>query len=126
MTESLNEESTKKKNPTRDKKISIRVFDTEKKDLLNRCGQYDLATWMRETCLAQNPQILPTRRPPKYPEIDPQLLRQLSGIGNNINQIARHLNSKDFNPVDSVKVISALQSMAENIELIKQQNKGAS
>ncbi len=105
----------------RNNKISIRVNESEKSDLLTRCGGSELAVWMRETCLDQQP-----KRKPKYPEIDPLLLRQLSGIGNNINQIARHLNSKDFNPVDSVKVISALQSMAENIELIKKQNKGAS
>ena len=105
----------------RNNKISIRVNESEKSDLLTRCSGSELAVWMRETCLDQQP-----KRKPKYPEIDPLLLRQLSGIGNNINQIARHLNSKDFNPVDSVKVISALQSMAENIELIKQQNKGAS
>lgn len=105
----------------KNKKLSIRVSEQEKFDLLTRCGGSELAVWMRETCLAEKP-----KRKPKYPEIDPLLLRQLSGIGNNINQIARHLNSKDFNPVDTVKIISALQSMAENIELIKQQNKGAS
>lgn len=106
------------KSEKRENKISIRVSDTEKTDLLNRCSGSELAVWMRETCLDQQP-----KRKPKYPEIDPQLLRQLSGIGNNINQIARHLNSKDFNPIDKVKVISILQSMAENIALIKEKNK---
>ena len=103
----------------RTKKLSIRVTEQEKNDLLIRCNGSELAVWMRETCLAQT-----AKRKPKYPEIDPILLRQLSGIGNNINQIARHLNSKDFNPVDTVKVLSALQSMAENIEIIKEQSKG--
>jgi hypothetical protein len=103
----------------RDKKLSVRVTEQEKTDLLTRCGGSELAVWMRETCLAEKP-----KRKPKYPEIDPLLLQQLSGIGNNINQIARHLNSKKFNPVDKVKVISALQSMAENIESIKEQNRG--
>lgn len=102
----------------REKKISIRVSDAEKSALLVRCGGSELAVWMRETCLDQKP-----KRPPKYPTIDPQLLRQLSGIGNNINQVARHLNSKDFNPVDKVKVISILQSMAENIAIISDQNR---
>ena len=106
------------KSEKREKKISIRVSDTEKDDLLARCGRSELAVWMRETCLAEKP-----KRKPNYPTIDPQLLYQLSGIGNNINQIARHLNSKDFNPIDKVKVISILQSMAENIELIKEQNR---
>ena len=104
----------------RTKKISIRVNDKEKIDLLARCDGSELAVWMRKICLNER-----SKRPPKYPEIDPQLLRQLAGIGNNINQIARHLNSKDSPPVDSVKIIAALQSMAENIELMKQQNKGA-
>lgn len=99
-------------------KLSVRVTEQEKIDLLTRCNGSELAVWMRKTCLAQKP-----KRRPKYPEIDPLLLRQLSGIGNNINQIARHLNSKDFNPVDTVKIISVLQSMAENIALIKDQNR---
>lgn len=106
------------KSEKREKKISIRVSDTEKLDLLARCEGSELAAWMRETCLAATP-----KRQPKYPEIEPQLLKQLSGIGNNLNQIARGLNSKHFKPVDSVKVISALQSMAENIALIKEKNK---
>ena len=102
----------------RNKKLSVRVTEQEKRDLLDRCGGSELAVWIRETCLAQQP-----KRKPKYPDIDPQLLRQLSGIGNNINQIARHLNSKDFKPVDTVRVISILQSMAENIAIITEQNR---
>ena len=118
MSDIENVKGKKRSNLRRNKKISIRVFDHEKLDLLDRCTGSELAVWMRETCLAQKP-----KRPPKYPTIDPQLLRQLSGIGNNLNQVARHLNSKHFNPVDTVKVISTLQSMAENIAILTEQNR---
>lgn len=105
------------KSENRTKKISIRVTDDEKKDLLARCDHMELAKWMRETCLNKN-----VSRKPKYPVIDPLLLRQLAGIGNNLNQIARHLNSKDFNPVERVKVLSTLQSMEQSLALLTEQN----
>ncbi|WP_312283814.1 MobC family plasmid mobilization relaxosome protein [Candidatus Igneacidithiobacillus taiwanensis] len=37
------------------------------------------------------PAKMPKRRP--APEADPQLIREVAALGNNLNQIARHLNS---------------------------------
>ena len=42
---------------------------------------------MRETCLDTRP-----ARSLRLPSIDPVLLRQLAGMGNNLNQIARKIN----------------------------------
>lgn len=104
--------------PKREKKISIRVFDEEKKALLERCDGSELATWMRETCLEKK-----KIRRPNYPTIDPFLLRQLSSIGNNLNQIARVVNQGQYRASDAVSIVSALQSMAQNLEHLKEQNK---
>lgn len=72
----------------RTKEIKIRLTEDEHAALLARCASQKLAEWMRETCLD-------VRKPKarKIPLVDPQLLRALAGIGNNVNQIARLLNT---------------------------------
>ncbi|HBW1835541.1 TPA: MobC family plasmid mobilization relaxosome protein [Klebsiella pneumoniae] len=72
----------------RTKEIKIRLTEDEHAALLARCPSPKLAEWMRETCLD-------VRKPKarKIPLIDPQLLRALAGIGNNVNQIARLLHN---------------------------------
>lgn len=87
----------------REKEIKIRVSDDEYGDLQRRNPKARLAEWMRDVCLAENeaPRF-------KAPPCDPALLRQLAGIGNNLNQIARATNSDDWKAVDRIQVISAL------------------
>lgn len=69
----------------RDKTIKIRVNDDELALLNERKQKPELARWMREYCLsAESIQI-------KH-SVDPELLRQLAGIGNNINQLTRNEN----------------------------------
>lgn len=72
----------------RTKEIKIRLTDDEHSALIARATSPKLAEWVRETCLD-------TRKPAarKIPLVDPQLLRALAGIGNNVNQIARLLNT---------------------------------
>jgi hypothetical protein len=55
----------------------------------------------------------------KIPPIDPMLLRQLSGLGNNLNQIARAINSEEWKPIDRVQIISALTDIQRELEDIK-------
>ncbi|WP_419789799.1 plasmid mobilization relaxosome protein MobC, partial [Shewanella xiamenensis] len=42
---------------------------------------------MRERCLGSS-----AKRAPPAPSVAPELLRQLAGMGNNLNQIARVVN----------------------------------
>ncbi|WP_350669560.1 plasmid mobilization relaxosome protein MobC, partial [Pseudoalteromonas sp. 43-MNA-CIBAN-0464] len=46
--------------------------------------------------------------------------RQLSVIGNNINQIARQVNSSEIKAGDSLQIISYLSSIDENLKQIRQ------
>nr|WP_277869369.1 MobC family plasmid mobilization relaxosome protein [Vibrio sp. 10N.261.45.A1] len=49
-------------------------------------------------------------------------MRQLSGMGNNLNQIARALHSQDWKPVDRVQIIAALSSLQRELNLMRMEN----
>jgi hypothetical protein len=95
----------------RKKRIQIRVFDDEKDKLLELCDGDELAKWMRETCLGQKPKH--RIRPPK---VDPNLIRQISWIGNNMNQIARVTNS--LSSVNSLSIIAELSNIESKLDQI--------
>lgn len=65
----------------------------------------ELARWVRETCLSNGQQdfIKQAKSAP-----NPELLRGLSGIGNNLNQLARRVNSGEWGALDKVQIIAAL------------------
>lgn len=92
----------------RQREIKIRLTEAEHQNLLNRSTRPELAAWMRETCLAEKPsqraQIIKT---------DPALLRQLAGIGNNLNQIARTINqqARANTAIDRISIIAALSGI---------------
>ena len=71
----------------REKVIKIRATESEYSELQKRNTKARLAEWMREYCLGEKP-----TRSAQVPPVDPALLRQLAGIGNNINQIAHACN----------------------------------
>ena len=100
----------------RQKEIKIRLTDAEHQALLDRCTTASLASWMRETCLSEK-----RTKQSKVVEVDPQLLRQLAGIGNNLNQIARIINqqSKTDTPLDRVAVITALSGMERELQALR-------
>ena len=101
----------------REKIIKMRVNDSEYRELLVRSRKPRLAEWMREYCLGAH-----VPRANSFPRIDPNLLRQLAGLGNNLNQIARAINSQDWKPVDRVQVVAALASIERELVFLKTDN----
>ena len=101
----------------RTKVIKIRTTESEYEALLLRSTKPRLAEWMRESCLG-------TRIPRSnaVPKIDPSLLRQIAGIGNNLNQIARAIHSQEWKPVDRVQVVAALASIQRELALLKSEH----
>ena len=92
--------NTKKEHRT--KSIKIRVTDDEFKQLNERKTETQLASWIRKTCLGATP-ITP---------VDPSLIRELSRIGNNLNQITKHVNiAKE---IDS-KTLTAINKMQTDL-----------
>ena len=81
---------------------------------------------MRETCLSEK-----RTKQSKVIEVDPKLLRQLAGIGNNLNQIARLVNqqSKTSSAIDRIAIITALSGIERGFRdctmIIKIHSRGA-
>ena len=101
----------------RTKEIKIRLTETEHQRLLDRCDRTHLAEWLRQLGLGEH-----TSRKRRMPGVAPELLRQVSGIGNNLNQIARRLNQLDgLNPTERVSLLAVLNSLDRNLgELLEQ------
>ncbi|MCP6484568.1 MobC family plasmid mobilization relaxosome protein, partial [Klebsiella pneumoniae] len=70
--------------------------------------------WMRETCLDTRP-----ARSLRLPSIGPVLLRQLAGMGNNLNQIARKINGGQWSGADRVQVVAALMAIDAELERLR-------
>ena len=92
----------------RNKTIKIRVSESELAQLNHQKTQVQLASWMREVCLGTH-----LKKAPPPPPVDPDLLRQLAAIGNNLNQVARKINTNEWSPDDRARVISHLIDIEE-------------
>ncbi len=101
--------------PERSKVIKVRVSDAEHRRLQSLATRPELARWMREHCLGADTR----RRRGDPPPADPAWLRQLAGIGNNLNQIARRLNAGDWGPADRLQVIAALSSVERSLDALR-------
>lgn len=101
----------------REKVIKIRVTASEYQELVQRSNKPRLAEWMRENCLGSK-----VLRANKVPNVDPSLLRQLAGLGNNLNQIARVTNLSKWKSIDKIQILSALASIQRELEALKAEN----
>jgi len=97
----------------RNKMLTMWVTEDEHRRLLERCDGKQLASWMRQTCLDEKP-----ARAGKLPSISPVLLRQLAGMGNNLNQIARKVNTRGT-VQDRVQIIAALMAIDSGLERLR-------
>lgn len=73
----------------RNKEIKVRLTQEEYEQLLERKTKARLAEWVREYCLGSEP----SKKAKSVLKVDPALLKELSKVGGNINQIARNLNN---------------------------------
>ena len=99
---------------TRTCAIKIRLTDDEHAQLIKRSRKPRLAAWMREHCLAAD--VLEINQ---VARMDPALLRQLAGIGNNLNQLARAVNKGPWDAIDQVSVVTRLAGIEQAIERLK-------
>jgi hypothetical protein len=99
----------------RDKMLTLWVTQEEHRHLQERCEGKRLASWMRQVCLDERPS-----RVGKLPTLAPALLRQLAGMGNNLNQIARRVNTGQWSGHDRVQVVAALMGIERELALLRQ------
>jgi len=103
----------------RTREIKIRLTDSEHQRLIDRCDRTHLAEWLRQLGLGEH-----TVRKRRLPDVSPELLRQVSGIGNNLNQIARRLNQLDgLNSTDRVSLLAVLNSLDRNLGKLVEQHR---
>lgn len=103
--------------PKREKIIKVRVSADELETLKWRCPKHRLAEWMREACL--NPDTDWVRKTKQPDPVDPALLRQLAGIGNNLNQIARAVNQNGVEALDAAKIVAALGEINGELQKLR-------
>ena len=107
----------------RERVIKIRVTAEELVRLKGLSGDERLAEWMRSKCLG-NDKAAGRRRTP-VPKADPALLRQIAGIGNNLNQLARWAN-RDKSKVEALAVIARLIDIDREVAALRLQIEGKS
>ena len=99
------------KRPKRTKEIKIRLTEQEHQILLGKKTGAELATWIRDTCLQTD---TPKKKPIKT--ADPELLRQLTRIGGNLNQIAKHTNTDVLGgKIDCLRLLGELAIIREQL-----------
>jgi hypothetical protein len=101
----------------RERVIKIRCTDAEYDTLVERSTKLRLAEWIRETCLG-----VPAKRAAPLPTVSPELQRQLTGIGNNLNQLARTVNRSDLSNIDKSRVITELVSIERHLSEIRKEH----
>jgi len=83
----------------------------------------NLSDWIRSNVgLGAAESHIKKIRPLKHdiPKADPEVIRELAKIGNNLNQIARALNicAKDGTPVQTIEVIMLLNSIGSELRQV--------
>ena len=74
----------------RTKSIKIRVTESELEQLNANKGRAELARWLREIGLEGGG----GRQQVVKHQLPPEVVRILAGIGGNLNQLARHINTE--------------------------------
>lgn len=103
--------------PKRIVNFNIRLSQSEHDQLKMLAGGKRLASFIRDKCLL-NATDLTTEITLKA---DPKLLQQLARIGNNVNQIAKNLNSQTNakNTIDLLALSAQLQTIQDQLQLIR-------
>ena len=102
------EKPTKK---VRDRHIQIRLTDTEFNDIKTRAGELGTSTFLRQLALGQKIEQPKARAKKIIHAADPELVRHVAWIGNNMNQIAKHLNQD--NQIDNEILMTLLKIQAD-------------
>lgn len=116
---------------TRNRSIKIRLTDGEVEALNRKKTRPELARWMREVALGFE-QPKSRRSSNTFP---PEIARILAGMGNNLNQIAKTLNTAakvgTLGNVEALKATTELAALERSLNslrdfLAKEKNGGQS
>lgn len=101
------------KSKSRPNLVKFWVSDSELEALSERCGDLTLARWIRSYALGADAverskeDPVPSSRRNTAPA-DPDLIAAINRIGNNINQLARTVNSVGLNDESAINLLGEL------------------
>ena len=95
----------------RDRHIQIRLTDTEFNDIKARAGELGTSTFLRQLALEQKIEQPKPKAKKIIHAADPELVRHVAWIGNNINQIAKRLNIG--NKIDNELLMTLIKIQAD-------------
>ena len=87
-------------------------------------AEQSLSDWIRQRvdgAAAVQTEVRRQRRRLRTLTADPELLRQLAAIGNNLNQIARVLNSAGLSPGDHIGLLAELAAIQRELHRLAEQ-----
>lgn len=109
--------------------ITVRLPQEDKKRWQAIADENDisLGNWIRKKVdgdLAVTTEKPTPRQAPKvrYKNVNPELIREVAKVGNNLNQIARWCNTHK-NDADSLQVLAQLKAIEEAVRGIKNAHK---
>jgi len=111
----MSEQPKQRQKQLRTVEVKVRLTPSEHMRMLELSDRAELARWVRETCLGAGRR---TDVPP--PTVAPALLRQLVGLGNNLNQLARAANRAG--PFDQVRILAALAAIERELADIRERH----
>lgn len=107
----------------REKSVKVRFTESELALAKSLCPTNQFAVWLRR--MAVDPTMDWVSQSRVSPAIDPELIRQLTAIGNNLNQISRNLNADKVSPIESAIALSELANISSLLAAIKREHSHA-
>jgi hypothetical protein len=97
--------------------ITMKVSPQEKEEWQRLAKGYrtTLAGLIRSRLSTIPKPLIPISRPRPAPKADPELIYQVAAIGNNLNQIARRVNSGEIKAVETLGQLRTIEQQLERL-----------
>lgn len=107
----------------KDKKVQIRMTTEQKAQIVERAQGADISTFLRELGLGHDPKAPEQKAKVIIHAADPELVREVAKIGNNINQIAKHLNlTKELDRTVFTEILKVKADLDAELERVRKNN----
>ncbi len=104
-------------------KIKIALTEAEHTELERKKTRPQLARWIREAALDEKDNVKRTASKEGV-GLSPEVARIFSGIGNNLNQIAKQMNSASkigvLNRMDLIRALTEISATERSLNLLRQ------
>lgn len=111
------EKNKRPKKDIRENRINLRFNDKEYEILKQKADGMSLAPFLRSWVLTGK---MPKRKK-DFPKIDPVLIRQITSMSNNLNQLTRyaHTQNATSDPIDILQLAINIELMQKELQELK-------